>query len=179
MQLLRQVKLSRRLALLVAIFSLGLIVYGGWSLRVLHELKVNGPVYQRIVQGKDLVADVLPPPEYILESYLVERRQALKAEYDTRHQFWRAQDIDRDIAEALLTQAHAPAMAFYEAAFTRFIPALRGPDKVAVATAMAARMSFGMAFRGRCRAMARGPLPWLACRTSPGCLCRRKTLPDS
>ena len=71
MQLLRQVKLSRRLALLVAIFSLGMIVYGGWSLRVLHELKVNGPVYQRIVQGKDLVADVLPPPEYILESYLV------------------------------------------------------------------------------------------------------------
>ncbi|WP_219134852.1 hypothetical protein [Janthinobacterium sp. UMAB-60] len=127
MQLLRQVKLSRRLALLVAIFSLGLIVYGGWSLRVLHELKVNGPVYQRIVQGKDLVADVLPPPEYILESYLVERLQALKAEYDTRHQFWRAQDIDRDIAEALLTQAHAPAMAFYGTAFTRFIPALRGP----------------------------------------------------
>ncbi len=155
MQLLRQVKLSRRLALLVAIFSLGLIMYGGWSLRVLNELKVNGPVYQRIVQGKDLVADVLPPPEYILESYLVafqlmasedrgvqdklvERLQSLKAEYDTRHQFWRAQGLDPDIAEALLTQSHAPAVAFYDTAFTRFIPALRGQDKAGVAAAMAA-----------------------------------------
>ena len=155
MQLLRQVKLSRRLALLVAIFSLGMIVYGGWSLRVLHELKVNGPVYQRIVQGKDLVADVLPPPEYILESYLVafqlmgaedrsaqdklvERMKALKAEYDTRHQFWRTQDLDPDIAQALLAQAHAPAVAFYEMAFTRLIPALQGQDKAGVASAMAA-----------------------------------------
>ena len=155
MQLLRQVKLSRRLALLVAIFSLGLIMYGGWSLRVLNELKVNGPVYQRIVQGKDLVADVLPPPEYILESYLVafqlmasedrsvqdklvERLQNLKAEYDTRHQFWRTQGLDPDIAEALLTQSHAPAVAFYDTAFTRFIPALRGQDKAGVAAAMAA-----------------------------------------
>ena len=155
MQLLRQVKLSRRLALLVAIFSLGMIVYGGWSLRVLHELKVNGPVYQRIVQGKDLVADVLPPPEYILESYLVafqlmgaedrsaqdklvERLKALKAEYDTRHQFWRTQDLDPDIAQALLEQAHAPAVAFYEMAFTRLIPALQGQHKAGVASAMAA-----------------------------------------
>ena len=155
MQLLRQVKLSRRLALLVAIFSLGMIVYGGWSLRVLHELKVNGPVYQRIVQGKDLVADVLPPPEYILESYLVafqlmgaedrsaqdklvERLKALKAEYDTRHQFWRTQDLDPDIAQALLAQAHAPAVAFYEMAFARLIPALQGQDKAGVASAMAA-----------------------------------------
>ena len=38
---------------------------------MLEEPKVNGPVYQRIVQGKDLSADVLPPPEYIIESYLV------------------------------------------------------------------------------------------------------------
>ncbi|MDH6157454.1 methyl-accepting chemotaxis protein [Janthinobacterium sp. CG_23.4] len=155
MQLLRQLKLSHRLALLVAIFSLGLIVYGGLSLRVLGELKVNGPVYQRIVQGKDLVADVLPPPEYILESYLVafqlmasedraaqdklvERLKVLKGEYDTRHQFWRGQGLDTDIADALLAQSHAPAVAFYETAFTRFIPALRAADKAAVANAMSA-----------------------------------------
>lgn len=62
----------------------------------------------------------------------------MKAEYDTHHRFWRTQDIDHYTAEALLRQAHAPAVTFYDTAFTRFIPALQGQDKAAVATAMAA-----------------------------------------
>ena len=33
----------------------------------LHTLKVGGDIYRQIVLGKDLVADILPPPEYILE----------------------------------------------------------------------------------------------------------------
>jgi len=68
MGMLRNLKLSERLALLIALFSLGFIFYGAWSFKTLNERKVSGPVYQHIVQGKDLVADVLPPPEYILES---------------------------------------------------------------------------------------------------------------
>jgi methyl-accepting chemotaxis protein len=32
---------------------------------------VNGPVYQEIVNGKDLIADILPPPLYIVESYML------------------------------------------------------------------------------------------------------------
>jgi radical SAM superfamily enzyme len=49
----------------------GFIAYGAWSFKTLHEVKVNGPIYERIVQSKDLIADILPPPEYIIESYLV------------------------------------------------------------------------------------------------------------
>jgi hypothetical protein len=33
-------------------------------------VKANGPIYVKIAQGKDLIADILPPPEYIIESYL-------------------------------------------------------------------------------------------------------------
>jgi hypothetical protein len=32
---------------------------------------INGPLYRRIVLLKDLVADILPPPAYIIESHLV------------------------------------------------------------------------------------------------------------
>ena len=41
----------------------------------LAVLTVNGPIYQRIVLGKDLVADILPPPEYILEPYVPARER--------------------------------------------------------------------------------------------------------
>lgn len=33
-----------------------------------ERIKVNGPVYRDIIRGKDLIADILPPPEYIIES---------------------------------------------------------------------------------------------------------------
>lgn len=59
--------IARRLLLLVGVFVAGLAIYGLWSFRTLHTLKVNGPVYQHIAQGKDLVADILPPPNYIID----------------------------------------------------------------------------------------------------------------
>jgi methyl-accepting chemotaxis protein len=154
MDLLRALKLSRRLAILIAIFSAGFAMYGLWSFKTLNELKVNGPVYQKIVQNKDLIADVLPPPEYILESYLVgfqlittddkaeqakliERFKALKSDYDARHDFWSKEDLDRDIADALLNQANAPALDFYAIALQQLIPAIQAQDKAGATAAMA------------------------------------------
>jgi len=49
MHMLRALKLSHRLAVLIVIFSAGFILYGLWSFKTLHEWKVNGPVYQKIV----------------------------------------------------------------------------------------------------------------------------------
>ncbi|MFA9217396.1 MAG: methyl-accepting chemotaxis protein, partial [Sphingomonadaceae bacterium] len=152
MDRLRTLKLSRRLALLIAIFSIGFAGFGFWALKSLNELKVNGPIYLKIVQNKDLIADILPPPEYILESYLVtlqlaasgdqaelgrliERFNVLKNEYDTRHAFWRAQQLDPDMAELLLTRLHEPAAAFYATALQQFIPAIQARDAAAVSRA--------------------------------------------
>ena len=153
MNVLRQIALSRRLAILIALFSAGFLIYGVWSFKTLNELKVSGPVYQKIVQGKDLVADVLPPPEYILESYLVvfqimatddnaeqekliAHLRDLKKDYDTRHEFWGKEGLDSDIADALLNKAHAPAQEFYQVALNDFVPAAQKQDKDAMATAM-------------------------------------------
>ena len=45
-----------------------LIVGSGWF--ALQELRVNGPIYQRIAAGKDLIANVVPPPAYVVEAFL-------------------------------------------------------------------------------------------------------------
>jgi hypothetical protein len=103
------VKLSVRMSLLIVVAGAGLLVSSLMSFGVLQKLKVNGPIYKEIVQGKDLAADILPPPEYIIESYLtlkvlqdetdLSRKQALiatlgrlKTEYETRH------DLGTDVA---------------------------------------------------------------------------------
>jgi len=97
-----QLTIKMRFIAIVASLILGFSAFGFATFQAMHMLNVNGPVYQRIVQGKDIIADVLPPPEYIIESYLValqltqatapdeigtlaERFQALKTEYEARH----------------------------------------------------------------------------------------------
>ena len=154
MNVFDRLTLSQRFAVLIAFIAIGFAVYGGWSFKTLNELKVNGPTYQRIVQGKDLVADILPPPEYVIESYLVTlqlleagdkaeqarlaaRLTALKAEYDTRHEFWLKENLDGDLAEVFLKRAHEPALAFYADAFKDFLPAVQKGERDKALTAMA------------------------------------------
>ncbi|MGC3957541.1 MAG: hypothetical protein QM813_06155 [Verrucomicrobiota bacterium] len=71
MRLLAKLSIGVRLMLVGVVAALGLGGYALMSLRTLDHVKVNGPLYAEIVRGKDLVADILPPPEYLIESYLV------------------------------------------------------------------------------------------------------------
>ena len=59
-----------KLLVLAGVAVLGFVAFGWLARNTLQELRVNGPKYQRIVQGKDLIADVVSAPENIIESYL-------------------------------------------------------------------------------------------------------------
>jgi methyl-accepting chemotaxis protein len=150
---LRHLKLSARLAVLIGIFALGFLVSGAWAFKTLTTLKVNGPIYERIVQGKDLIADILPPPEYIIESYLVAlqlsrttdasrhagmsaRLRELKTDFDARHVFWQQQRLDLPTAQLLLRDAYEPAQAFYRAALEQLVPAVQAGRAEATAAVM-------------------------------------------
>ena len=76
-------KLSVRacFAWMIGVLAGGMAIFGVMAWFTLQQLQVNGPLYQRIVQGKDIIADVLPPPEYIIESYLV----SLQLSHPLRH----------------------------------------------------------------------------------------------
>jgi methyl-accepting chemotaxis protein len=142
-------KLTTRMFCLIAVATIGLILSAAASFLVLQKLKINGAMYKEIVQGKDLAADILPPPEYIIESYLVLQRlqnepdpgkqqsyvkeiEKLKKEFDERHEFWKKELPDGDIKKVLIQDSYAPAMAFYKTASERFIPAvLKGDAKAA------------------------------------------------
>ncbi len=126
-----------------------MLLYGAWSFKTINELKVNGELYQRISQTKDLVADILPPPEYVLEPYLValqlastidktqqdkliERMKSLKSDYDARHEFWAKASLDPQLADYLLKQAHAPALEIFKVINEGIIPAVQKQDRAAI-----------------------------------------------
>ncbi|QTN27334.1 response regulator [Rhodoferax sp. AJA081-3] len=153
MNVLRRLRIGPRLGLLVLVFSVGLGGYGIWSFATLNEVKVGGPVYQRINQSQELVADVLPPPVHIIESYLVclqitravdslhqgaliDRLRQLRTEYAARHAHWSSVPLESRLAHTLLLQAHTPALRFFDVAFNQYLPAVHSHDTAGMEQAL-------------------------------------------
>jgi methyl-accepting chemotaxis protein len=145
---MKHLSLKQGFALLIAALLLGFFTFSAVGVYTLENLRVNGPLYKRIVQGKDLVADILPPPEYILETYMVAlelahqpdsqhlaeatpRLKKLKQEYDERHAFWLQETLEPELRQVFLEQAHKPANSFYQVLFSDFLPAIEKGDREA------------------------------------------------
>lgn len=148
-----KVGIAGQIFILVAL-QVGLFVglaHRAWV--TIETVRIKGPLYDSIIEGKDLIADVLPPPEYIIESYLVvlqltqetnpdriaelvARGSQLRVEYETTHLRW-----DRDLPPgplrtAMVDESYRAAIAFYEARDDAFLAAVRTGDHAA-ATALA------------------------------------------
>ncbi|MGE5478662.1 MAG: methyl-accepting chemotaxis protein [Bacteroidales bacterium] len=124
------------------------LLVGAMGGMALSQLKVGGPLYQRIILGKDLIADILPPPEYIIESYLEatlalndpaslpsrrERLAQLRKEYDERHAYWQEAPLPPDLRDKLVQSAHGHAMRFFAELDKTFVPALAAGNAEAAA----------------------------------------------
>jgi hypothetical protein len=131
------------------------VSYAAYSFQTLNKLKVNGAIYHHIVQGKDLIADILPPPEYVIESYLVvlqilgtedkeihktmtAKLETLYSDYKTRHQFWTDDLEESAMKSKLLEASYRPAMEFYDIVFSQFVPAVGADNKT-----LAASLAYG------------------------------------
>lgn len=138
---------SQLLLVALALFA-GFLIFGAWAWHTLGQAKVGGPNYDRIVLYKDLVADILPPPNYILESYLtvlqlsdpdravdreklIDQLGQLRKDYDVRHKFWLEQQLPEAIKTRFLVDAHNPSLRFFELADKEFLPAVKANNSVA------------------------------------------------
>ncbi|BCJ89912.1 methyl-accepting chemotaxis protein [Terrihabitans soli] len=143
-------KFSTTSKIACAVLIAGVIATAATSYMALRTLKIGSPLYAQIILGKDLLADILPPPEYIIESYLEatlafqdpatadarsKRIAVLKGEYDTRHAYWIPQEFDDAIRDTLIVGAHGPAVQFYDLAEKEFFPALAKGDMGAATVA--------------------------------------------
>ncbi|WP_028133793.1 methyl-accepting chemotaxis protein [Bradyrhizobium japonicum] len=140
-----------RLSLSSAIIAFGIVLAIGFaavvstSLYALRELKVGGPLYSDIKLGNDLIADILPPPEYIIEAYLEatlamrepdqlaahgERLVQLRKDYDERKAFWVSSSLAADLKTALVSKSDAEVQKFWKAS-DQLLPALKARDTAA------------------------------------------------
>ena len=143
-------RLPLRTKLLV--FNVGMVVV---TLAVLvgldqafERVRINGPLYKAIDGGQAVVADILPPPLFIVESHLTvfelidaqahgdttrvglleSRLRERETDYETRHQEWMRRLPPGEVKSALVDASYAPAATYFQVVEHDLLPALHRND---------------------------------------------------
>ncbi len=129
--------------LLVVLMALAV----GWGSMRINDIRMGGPVQTNTQYASDLIADILPPPEYVIEPYLeasllarnpasydlhFARLQKLRADYDGRHQYWLETHFNAALQKRITEDTHKPAMKFWGLLEGSFLPAVQSGDPVAI-----------------------------------------------
>ncbi|MGQ0801905.1 MAG: methyl-accepting chemotaxis protein [Pseudomarimonas sp.] len=143
---MHQSQLASRLTLLVAAFAGLFLVFGLTTWQTLEQVRVKGPIYEEVILGKDLIADILPPPQYIIESYLltlqlidetdptqisqsVERGDRLRVEYEARQEFWKRELAKDAMGDLMTVTSYRSAMEFFRLRDEQFVAAIRAGER--------------------------------------------------
>jgi len=142
---MRKLLIRTKLILLVVISIISLLIFSLVSNSTLEKIKINGNLYLKILQEKDLVADVSPPSEYIIEAYLVTlemtnvksfteldediaKFHVIRDKYYERHKYWSDNLENSEIKTALTQNSFDFGDAFYKLIDNEYIPMLRKND---------------------------------------------------
>ncbi|OGR35818.1 MAG: hypothetical protein A2051_00725 [Desulfovibrionales bacterium GWA2_65_9] len=137
----RTISLTARLWATAVLALIGSVALLSVSLLSINKIKIRGALYQEIVSYKDLLADILPPPVYLIESYLTsfellkaegaerealfKKTSKLEADFRERGAVW-AKDLTHvGIRKALLDEATPPALEYFRIMKESFLPQLR------------------------------------------------------
>ena len=141
---MKNLQISKKLILLVSIFGIGITLMYLFAFLSINRVKVNGPIYQDIVNGKDIIADILPPPAYIIEAYLTayqisstqdadtvsklsEKLKKLHSDFNERYSYWNNIVKDEKLKSEFLDSAYKNGTEFFEIAENELVPeALKG-----------------------------------------------------
>lgn len=115
-----------------------LLTLAGIGLFALNAMKESA---DQMGQGKDVVADILPPPLYLIESQLVsydllaadasvrqpliDKLRSLKKDYDDRNQYWEASNLDQELKSSLMGEQRKHGELFWKEALERLLPAIQ------------------------------------------------------
>ncbi len=139
---------------LLLILSLSLCIVIALSIQAYLSLNTIANDSAKMGQGKDLVADILPPPLYVVEAQLasyqlvqataserpaiIQLLNKLKADYDARNEYWQNSDLDAELKNNLLGKAKSSGEHFWNIIEQQLIPAAKSSDNAAMGTALQA-----------------------------------------
>ena len=140
----KNLKIGTKLLLRIGVLVVGLLAFMAYAYWNRSTVQVGGPLYMEVVEGKDLLADIAPPPLLIMEANLltadmltarsdempgmIARGKEVKAEFEARHDAW-AKSLEPDhLRDLVVDEAYKPAMEYFAIRDSEFIPALLAGD---------------------------------------------------
>lgn len=143
---INSLKVRTKLTILTSILILGMIIYGLLSTATLQKLAINGPYYKQIMLSQELIADILPPPSYIIEAFLLsyqevdetnptdlqrllKRSEELRNQYEERHAYWDSALSEGQIRRVFFHESYSPAKEFFRIWENQFLPAIKEGNK--------------------------------------------------
>lgn len=151
MQIAR-LKLSTLIVSVLTTILLAVCLFVFLNMQANKTVAINGEQYNKIIDQKDLVADVLPPPEYLIETWqlilqsvamnassaapLQQKVSVLRAEFEKRHAYWEKKLSNPEIKHLMAEQLYASGQAFFAIYDHKFIPALNAQDKKQIESAL-------------------------------------------
>jgi signal transduction histidine kinase len=143
--MLKRWKIRTKLGVFVGVPFLAMLVLGvlGWN--TFQNARLEGPRDRQRQAAHDTVADALPPPMYIVESYLtlnliaqagdtpervqlIERLAALEADFHERVEFWRTNQPFPELRETIIGPIKTTGDAFFNRANSDFLLAVQRND---------------------------------------------------
>ncbi len=125
---------------LLSVAAIVVVLFAGLAVLIWNATQSIADAANSMGQGKDVIADILPPPLYVLEAQfvalrlqnaeppqsapLIERLRALKQAYDGRNTFWARQALDPDIKTALLRTQKQTADAYWNLLLGDYVAAV-------------------------------------------------------
>lgn len=137
--------IHRQLVGLALLSFAGFIAFGAFALRTLNEAKIGGPAYERIIRGKDLIADAMPSPGYLGGAYLnvlemaeesdpvalqsrIEGSHQARTDFEERYADWERSTPGGSNVLPALERAHRSGVDFFRIRDEQLVPALVSGD---------------------------------------------------
>jgi methyl-accepting chemotaxis protein len=149
---LRRLSVRVKLALMIALSIISLAGLEIFFFLAINEVKVSGPIYVAIAREMDLRSDILPPPEFIVETHLtvlqmakalrsdpkqidplIKKIEGLKHDFDDRQSHWKdalpaETPLEMQIRDGILRDARDPAIKYFQILSDKLLPAVRRAD---------------------------------------------------
>ena len=143
--MLNRLSIRTKLALVAIVPLFAMAALAVLASTTLNAVKVGGAAEQRVVDSHSVVEDVLPPPLFVVEPFLVislasepenaARRDellaqyaSLKQEYSANHEKWMARALPAELRTSLLEDSYDSATRFFAIIDTKVIPAIQRDD---------------------------------------------------
>ncbi|UWU24679.1 methyl-accepting chemotaxis protein (plasmid) [Rhizobium sp. CB3060] len=141
------ISIAKSLIAFGVVMTIGLAGSTGLQQVALNRLKVNGPIYEQVVNGKDLVADILPPPLFVVESYMLALEASdfpevaeanaakiakLHLDYNERRAYWQTSSLPQNLKDQLANTVLTKSDVFWQEMDREILPALAAKDTAKV-----------------------------------------------